>query len=170
VVLLILFVVAGTLATGVLQVLQLAAVESIQQRIFARIALEFSIRVPRVSVERAWREDLPERMNRFFEVLTIQKSLGKLLTGTTTALLQVIFGLLLLTFYHPYFTLFGLGLALTLALILRLTGPRGARDEPSWRAPTSTARCIGWKRSRARCMPSSREDARRLRWSAWTGT
>jgi hypothetical protein len=51
VVLLIGFVVLGTLATGVLQVLQLAAVESIQQRIFARFALEFSLRVPRVGLE-----------------------------------------------------------------------------------------------------------------------
>ena len=125
VVLLIGFVVLGTLATGVLQVLQLSAVERIQQRIFARIALEFSIRVPRVRTEAAWATDLPERMNRFFEVVTIQKSLGKLLTGTTTALLQVIFGLLLLTFYHPYFTLFGLGLVGVLWLIIRLTGPRG---------------------------------------------
>ncbi|MDQ8145277.1 MAG: ATP-binding cassette domain-containing protein [Gemmatimonadota bacterium] len=125
VVLLIGFVVLGTLATGVLQVFQLRAVERIQQRIFARIALEFAIRIPRVSTEAAWATDLPERMNRFFEVVTIQKSLGKLLTGTTTALLQVIFGLLLLTFYHPYFTLFGLGLVGLLWLILRLTGPRG---------------------------------------------
>ena len=150
VVLLILFVVAGTLATGVLQVLQLAAVESIQQRIFARIALEFSIRVQRVSVERAWREDLPERMNRFFEVLTIQKSLGKLLTGTTTALLQVIFGLLLLTFYHPYFTLFGLGLALTLALILRLTGPRGL--ETSLMESAYKYRTVHWLEEVARAV------------------
>ena len=125
VVLLIAFVVAGTLATGVLQVLQLAAVERIQQRVFARLALEFAIRVPRVRTEAVWGTDLPERMNRFFEVLTIQKSLGKLLTETTTALLQVIFGLLLLTFYHPYFTLFGAGLVVVLALIVRLTGPRG---------------------------------------------
>ncbi len=125
VVLLIGFVVLGTLATGVLQVFQLRAVERIQQRIFARIALEFAIRVPQVRTEAAWATDLPERMNRFFEVVTIQKSLGKLLTGTTTALLQVIFGLLLLTFYHPYFTLFGLGLVGLLWLILRLTGPRG---------------------------------------------
>lgn len=125
VVLLIAFVVAGTLASGVLQVLQLAAVERIQQRVFARVALEFSIRVPRLNVEQAWREDLSERMNRFFEVVTIQKSLGKLLTGTTTALLQVVFGLLLLTFYHPYFTLFGLALVVTFALIVRWTGPRG---------------------------------------------
>jgi len=125
VVLLIGFVVLGTLATGVLQVFQLRAVERIQQRIFARIALEFAIRIPQVRTEAAWATDLPERMNRFFEVVTIQKSLGKLLTGTTTALLQVIFGLLLLTFYHPYFTLFGLGLVGLLWLILRLTGPRG---------------------------------------------
>lgn len=118
-------VVAGTIVTGVLQVMQLAAVERIQQRIFARIALEFSLRVPRVSLEQSLKGDLPERMNRFFEVITIQKSLGKLLTGTTTALLQVIFGLLLLTFYHPYFTLFGLGLAVVLALIVRITGPKG---------------------------------------------
>ena len=148
VVLLIAFVVAGTLATGVLQVLQLAAVESIQQRIFARIALEFSIRVPRVNLEQAWREDLPERMNRFFEVVTIQKSLGKLLTGTTTALLQVVFGLLLLTFYHPYFSLFSLALVVTLAAILRVTGPRGL--ETSLMESTYKYRAVHWLEEVAR--------------------
>jgi ABC-type bacteriocin/lantibiotic exporter with double-glycine peptidase domain len=125
IVILIALVVLGTAITGVLQVLQLAAVERIQQRIFARIALEFSLHVPRVNLEQNLKGDLPERMNRFFEVITIQKTLGKLLTGSTTALLQVIFGLLLLTFYHPYFTLFGLGLVAVLALIVRITGPRG---------------------------------------------
>ncbi|MCE9603081.1 MAG: ATP-binding cassette domain-containing protein [Gemmatimonadetes bacterium] len=148
VVLLIAFVVAGTLATGVLQVLQLAAVESIQQRVFARLALEFSIRVPRVNLEQAWREDLPERMNRFFEVVTIQKSLGKLLTGTTTALLQVVFGLLLLTFYHPYFTLFSLALVVTLAAILRVTGPRGL--ETSLMESTYKYRAVHWLEEVAR--------------------
>jgi ABC-type bacteriocin/lantibiotic exporter with double-glycine peptidase domain len=158
VVLLILFVVAGTLATGVLQVLQLAAVESIQQRIFARIALEFSIRVPRISVERAWREDLPERMNRFFEVVTIQKSLGKLLTGTTTALLQVIFGLLLLTFYHPYFTLFGIGLTVTLAVILRVTGPRGL--ETSLMESAYKYRTVHWLEEMARAVHTFKASGR----------
>lgn len=150
VVLLIAFVVAGTLATGVLQVLQLAAVESIQQRVFARLALEFSIRVPRMNVEQAWREDLPERMNRFFEVVTIQKSLGKLLTGTTTALLQVVFGLLLLTFYHPYFTLFGIALVTTLAVIVRVTGPRGL--ETSLLESTYKYRTVHWLEEVARAV------------------
>lgn len=150
VVLLIGFVVLGTLATGVLQVLQLAAVESIQQRIFARFALEFSLRVPRVGLEETWHEDLPERMNRFFEVVTIQKSLGKLLTGTTTALLQVVFGLLLLTFYHPYFTLFGLALVVTLALIVRLTGPKGL--ETSLKESTYKYRAVHWLEEIARAV------------------
>ncbi len=125
IVILIAGVVLGTIITGVLQILQLEAVERIQQRIFARVALEFSLRVPRVSVEPSLMGDLPERMNRFFEVVTIQKSLGKLLTGTTTALLQVVFGLLLLTFYHPYFTLFGILLVVSLGVLLLVTGPRG---------------------------------------------
>lgn len=150
VMLLIAFVVAGTLATGVLQVLQLAAVESIQQRIFARIALEFSIRVPRMNVEQAWREDLPERMNRFFEVVTIQKSLGKLLTGTTTALLQVVFGLLLLTLYHPYFTLFSLALVVTFVLIVRITGPAGL--ETSLMESTHKYRAVHWLEEVARAV------------------
>jgi len=150
VVLLISFVVLGTLATGVLQVLQLAAVESIQQRVFARFALEFSLRVPRVGLEETWHEDLPERMNRFFEVVTIQKSLGKLLTGTTTALLQVVFGLLLLTFYHPYFTLFGLGLVVTLALIVRVTGPQGL--ETSLKESTYKYRAVHWLEEIARAV------------------
>lgn len=125
IVILIAGVVLGTAAMGVAQVLQLSAVERIQQRIFARIALEFSLRVPRVSVEQSLLGDLPERMNRFFEVVTLQKTLGKLLTDTSTALLQVVFGLLLLTFYHPYFTLFGVTLVALLGLLVRITGPRG---------------------------------------------
>lgn len=122
---LITFVVLGTLASGVLQLMQLQVVEVLQQRIFARLAFEFTFRVPRMRLELLQGADLPELMNRFFEVLSIQKSLSKLLTETTTALLQVIFGLILLTFYHPYFTLFGLFLIAALWLVFSLTGPKG---------------------------------------------
>jgi ABC-type bacteriocin/lantibiotic exporter with double-glycine peptidase domain len=125
VVLLIAFVIAGTLATGVLQVVQLGVVERLQQRVFARMALEYAFRVPRVQLERVLGEDLPEKMNRFFEVVIIQKSLAKLLTESVTALLSIVFGLVLLTFYHPYFSLFGVLLLAALAGILWLTGRQG---------------------------------------------
>jgi ABC-type bacteriocin/lantibiotic exporter with double-glycine peptidase domain len=152
IVILIAFVIAGTIATGVLQVLQLAAVERIQQRIFARIALEFSLRVPRVSVEQWLKADLSERMNRFFEVVTIQKSLGKLLTGATTALLQVLFGLLLLGFYHPYFIVFWAGLALVFWGVLRLTYPKGL--ETSLMESKYKYRAVHWLEELARTVSS----------------
>lgn len=123
--LLVAFAVLGTLAVGVLQLMQLGIVENIQQRVFARIAFEFSFRVPRLRYDVAVREDLPEVMNRFFETVIIQKSLAKLLVDLSAAILTIVFGLVLLTLYHPYFTVFSAALVLGLALILRVTGPRG---------------------------------------------
>jgi ABC-type bacteriocin/lantibiotic exporter with double-glycine peptidase domain len=125
VVLLILFVIFGSLASGVLQLLQLGVVELLQQRVFAQLAFEFAFRLPRVRLESVRDEYLPEVMNRFFESVIIQKSLAKLLTESTTAALQVLFGLVLLTFYHPYFAAFSLLLLAVLALIFRISGPRG---------------------------------------------
>ena len=125
VVLLIVFVILGTLATGVLQVVQLSVVERLQQRVFARMALEYTFRVPRVQLEAALGENLPETVNRFFEVVIIQKSLAKLLTEAAPAFLSIVFGLILLTFYHPYFSLFGVLLLTVLGAILWITGRRG---------------------------------------------
>ncbi len=125
VVLLIAFVVMGTMASGILQLMQLSVVETIQQRVFARMALEFAYRVPRLELERVLGESLPEQMNRFFEALTIEKSLAKLLTEVTAAILSIVLGLLLLTFYHPYFTLAGLLLGFGLWVTFYFTGQKG---------------------------------------------
>ena len=66
-------------------------------------------------------------VNRFFDTLTIQKGLPKILIDLSTASLQIIFGLVLLSFYHPFFIAFGLLLLVMLILIFRITGPRGLR-------------------------------------------
>ncbi len=122
---LIAYVIVGTIVAGVLQVLQLGVVERIQQRVFARMALEYAFHLPRVRYDVFLKEDLPESMNRLFEAALIQKSLAKFLLDTSQALLTIFFGLILLTFYHPYFTLVGLMLVLTLALLFWVTGPKG---------------------------------------------
>lgn len=127
VILLIGFVIIGTLIHGALQVLQLSVVERIQQRLFARMAFEFGARLANLRLDLLAGMDLGERMNRFFEIKTIQKSLAKLLTEWVAAVLQVVFGLVLLTFYHPYFSLFGVSLVAALAVIFRFTAPHGLR-------------------------------------------
>jgi ABC-type bacteriocin/lantibiotic exporter with double-glycine peptidase domain len=125
VVLLIAFAIAGTLVTGIVSLLQESVVETIQQRIFARLAFEFAYLVPRIRFEAAQQNNLPLQMNRFFESVLIQKALSKLLVDVPTATLQVIFGVTLLSFYNPSFIVFALVLVLGVFVIFRLTFGRG---------------------------------------------
>ncbi len=125
VVLLIIFAIVGTLATGIIQLLQESVVETIQQRIFARLAFEFAYLVPRVRFEAAQSSNLPLQMNRFFEAVLIQKAMAKLLLDVPTATLQVLFGVALLSFYNPSFIVFALVLIGGVYAIFALTFPRG---------------------------------------------
>lgn len=119
------FVTIGVGFAGGLQVMQLALAENIQQRIFARSALEFAYRLPRIRYEAAGGRYLPELVNRFFDTISVQKGLAKLLLDLPLAVLQIILCLILLAVYHPFFILFGLLLLLLLLLIFRFTGQRG---------------------------------------------
>lgn len=119
------FVLAGIAATGLLQVLQLRIVENVQQDLFARSAFEFAYRIPKIGFLQLDRIHAPELVNRFFDTLTIQKGLPKILIDFSLALFQIFFGLILLAIYSPYFILLGLSLTLILWVIFRITGPKG---------------------------------------------
>ncbi|MCB9182440.1 MAG: ATP-binding cassette domain-containing protein [Flavobacteriales bacterium] len=122
---LIAFVTIGVGFTGALQVMQIALAENIQQRLFARSAFEFAYRIPRIRAEAIGGKYLPELVNRFFDTMTIQKGLSKLLLDVPLALLQTLLCLILLAFYHPFFIAFGALLLLLLFLIFRFSGRRG---------------------------------------------
>lgn len=119
------FVLVGIAIAGSLQVMQLRIVENIQQDIFANSAFEFSFRFPKISFLRLDKIHAPELVNRFFDTLTIQKGLPKILIDFSQATFQIIFGLLLLTIYSPYFIILGFALVILLWLIFRITGPKG---------------------------------------------
>ncbi len=127
VIVLITMVVLATMLAGWLQVLQLSTVEVLQQRVFSKAALEFCFRIPKIRMESIGRHYAPELMNRFFDVLNIQKFLPKILIDLTTATLQIIFGLIMISFYHPLFVLFGVVLIIIIFVIFYFTGPRGLR-------------------------------------------
>ncbi len=117
----------GTMLAGVLTVMQLSVTETIQQRIFTRSAFDFAYRIPKIKWEAIHRDYAPELVNRFFDTLTLQKGLPKILMDFSTSVLQIVFGLLLLAFYHPFFVFFGLTLIAIVLIILRLTGPQGLK-------------------------------------------
>jgi len=122
---LIIFVMIGIAMTGGLQVFQLTITERLQQRIFTRASFEFAYRIPRIKLEAVHNHYVPELVNRFFDTLSVQKGLSKILIDFSTASLQVMFGLILLSFYHPFFIIFGLTLLIIVYLIFRFTGPQG---------------------------------------------
>ena len=93
----------------------------------SKAALEFCFRIPKIKMESISKHYAPELINRFFDVLNIQKSLPKILIDLTTATLQIIFGLILISFYHPLFVLFGMLLIVLLFIVFYFTGPRGLR-------------------------------------------
>ena len=126
-ILLIVVVTAGTALAGIMQIMQISLTEILQQRVFVRSSLEFAYRIPRFKMEALMKYYPPELINRFFDTLNLQKGLPKILIDFSTAILQIIFGLILLSFYHPFFVIFGVGLLLLLILIVRLTGPRGLK-------------------------------------------
>lgn len=122
---LVLLVTMGVGLMGLLSVFQLRIVENLQQKIFTKAALEFAYRIPRIKIEQFQKRYAPEMMNRFFDIVTIQKGLSNMLIQFSTSALQIVFGLILLSFYHPFFILFSLLLILLLGLIFKLTAKKG---------------------------------------------
>ncbi len=124
-IILIILVTGGVAFSGILKLMQIRIIETIQQRIFTRASIELSYRFPKIKMSELRNYYLPELANRFFDTLTIQKSLAKLLIDVPSAFLQIIFALVLLSFYHPFFIIFGLLLVLLIFAVFKYTAQKG---------------------------------------------
>lgn len=113
--------------SGILQVKQLRIMENLQQKIFTRAAFDFTFRIPRIKLEQLFKEYAPELMNRFFDVISIQKGMTKILVEFSSASIQVFFGLVLLSLYHPFFIVFSILLVALIFFIFWLTMNRGLK-------------------------------------------
>lgn len=152
IVVLIVLVVVGTFLNGLLQVRQLQLIEKLKQKIFLRYSLEFAARLPRLNVEKLDNYHLPELVNRFFEIPSLQKGIEKILLDIPTAIIQILLGLLLLSFYHPVFIGFGAVLLVIIILILRFTSQPGF--SASLEASDYKYRVAAWLEEMARMIKS----------------
>jgi ABC-type bacteriocin/lantibiotic exporter with double-glycine peptidase domain len=154
---------------GYLQLFQMRIMENIQQQIFARAAFDFTYRLPRIKMESIQQYYPPELMNRFFEILTIQKTLSKIIIDLSTAALQIVFGLILLSIYHPFFVVFSILLVLMVIAIVKLTAKKSLQTSlkeskykykvVSWLEELARAR-DSFKLSGATSLPINKTDAR----------
>lgn len=120
-VVLVVIVVIGVALVGILSLMQLRITENLQQKIFVRSSFEFSYRLPKIKFEELYNQYPPELANRFFDTISIQKGTSKLLIDFSTALLQILFGIILLSLYHPFFIFFGILLIVLLYSIFKFS-------------------------------------------------
>jgi len=119
------FVVLGVLLNGVFQIMQMRVIERIQQRIFTRLTFLYARHIPKLDLLGVDNYYVPELVNRFFDTASLQKGLSKLLLDFPAATIQILFGLILLSFYHPVFIVFGIALITLVLMILYLSSSSG---------------------------------------------
>ena len=155
-IILIILVVVGVALVGILSLMQLRITENLQQKIFVRSSFEFAARLPKIKSEELYGTYPPELTNRFFDTLTIQKGTSKLLIDFSAALLQITFGLILLSLYHPSFIVFGLLLFLLLYFIFKFSYKSGL--ETSLKESKFKYKVAGWLQEMARNNSSFRNE------------
>lgn len=109
---------AVLLFSGTLRILQLVVVEMLQRRLVVRLSLSLAERIPRVEFEYFQNKFGPEYVLRFFEVYSAQKNIASLLLDGVALFFQVTFGLILISFYHPFFLVFSILTTLVLGLVM----------------------------------------------------
>ncbi|WP_446812084.1 peptidase domain-containing ABC transporter [Methylomonas sp. 2BW1-5-20] len=110
---------------GAVYVLESYLVEIVQRRIFVRLAADLAYRLPRVRSDAYDGQHGAELVNRFFDVLTLQKAGSSLLLDGLSTVVQTGVGLIMLAFYHPFLLAFDVVLLLAITAIVFLLG-RGA--------------------------------------------
>lgn len=136
--------------------LQTFVVEIIQRRLFARVAADLSFRLPRVRIDELDDQYAPELVNRFFDVVTVQKISAQLLLDGISVILSIFVGMTVLAFYHPYLLAFDVVLILLLLFTMFVLG-RGAVKTSIKESKTKYA-MAAWLEDLARCRTTFRYD------------
>ncbi len=156
----------GLLAAGFLTIIRFYLVEVMRERIFARVALRVARKLPRVCHRTLVEKNGPELMNRFFDVINIQKSWFKLAYEGPGALLEIMVGVTLLGLYGT--ELFGLATGMLIAgsLLIALAGYRGLRT--SLAESAQKYRVAGWLEEMVHCQDAIKLNSRPDYWAEET--
>lgn len=135
--------------SGALRALQAYVAEVVQRRLFARVAGDLAFRLPRLNAKAANGEYVPELVNRFFDVVLVQKICAQLLLDGVGLILSTLIGMAVLGFYHPWLLGFDLFLLACFTIIVVVLG-RGAIPTAIKESKTKY-RMAAWLEDLARC-------------------
>jgi multidrug resistance efflux pump len=112
---------------GLFQLWKMRVNETIQQNLLADIGIRFSKKVARLSPDLYLSTYIPTKINQFFDVLTLQKGLTKILLELSYAVISIVFGLIILSTYNPLFILFSVVTAGVFLIIIRVSGDKALK-------------------------------------------
>jgi putative ABC transport system ATP-binding protein len=127
VMLLAIILLACLLVSGMMRAWQNYIVELLQRRIFARVVSDLSERLPRVKSSSLEGYHGPELVNRFFDVLTMQKSVSTLLLDGLSVVIQAIIAMGVLAVWHPFLLTYNITLLFFLIFLIWMLGYGGIR-------------------------------------------
>jgi ABC-type bacteriocin/lantibiotic exporter with double-glycine peptidase domain len=117
-----LIVLALLAVSSLLQVMRFHVVEVLQRRIFVRLASESVHRLLHARIGALRMLNGPEVVNRFLDIVTVQKASATLLVDGLSVFTQTAAGMVLLAIYHPWLLAFD---AVLLAAVLIVVFPAG---------------------------------------------
>jgi ABC-type bacteriocin/lantibiotic exporter with double-glycine peptidase domain len=94
--------IAALLFVGAFRALQFYAVEVLERRLFARVAIGMAQQIPQLQVLGF----KPRYANQFMETVFMQRALSVLLVDLINVVVGGAVGMTILVFYHPYFLLY----------------------------------------------------------------
>ena len=115
--------VAGLLFVGAFRALQFYAVEVLERRVFARVALGMAQQLPHLQFSGF----KPRYANYFMETVFMQRALSVLLVDLINVIVGGAVGMTILVFYHPYFLLYNALLLAGFAVVFFLMSHGGLK-------------------------------------------
>lgn len=109
---------------GFFQIWQMRINETLHQKIFGSITSRISLFLN----ENNNTDEIFNKLNKFFEVVTLQKGISKILLDFSFSIISIVFGLLILPIYSSWFLIFTLLSGATFYFIIRYYGSRGIEN------------------------------------------
>jgi multidrug resistance efflux pump len=110
-----------TVFIGFFQIWQLRLHETLHEKIFGKLIS----RIGNFMSDPVQKTEMTSRLNKFFEVVTLQKGISKILLDFSFSIISIVFGFLLLPIYSPWFLVFTIVLSIVFYFIIWYYGNKG---------------------------------------------
>jgi adhesin transport system membrane fusion protein len=106
---------------GFFQMWQMRINETLHQKIFGDLAVRINAYLNQITPSM----EILSKLNKFMEVVTLQKGISKILLDFSFSIISILFGLLILPVYSSWFLVFTILLSITFYFIISYYGKKG---------------------------------------------